>query len=89
MDEQGIETRGVKRILRNWNKITSITLTRRVVSGPSVYGGGGSTASCEYILTSPGGKVSIPLSRTVNEAEVRAFAVVHVPAHLLREHSEG
>ncbi len=59
------------------------------MGGPSVYSDGGSTASCEYILTSPGGKVSIPLWRTVNEKEVRAFALAHVPAHLLREHGEG
>jgi len=87
MDEHGVETRGGKRIA--WNEITNITLARGKVGGPSVYGGGGSTLSYEYILTSPQGKASVPLWRTVNQAEVRAFTLARVPQHLLAEHGEG
>ena len=88
MDEHGVETRGGKRIA--WSQITNITLTRGVVgAGPSVYGGGGSTVSSEYILTSPQGKASIHLWRTATQDEVRAFTLAHVPQQLLTEHGEA
>ncbi len=87
MTEDGLETRSGKRI--GWNQITSVTFTRGVVGGPSVYGGGGTTVSYEYILTSPAGKASVPLWRTVNQDEVRAFFLAHVPRHLLSDQGVG
>ena len=81
MNEEGIETRGGKWV--QWSEITGIRRTQTRVDGPSVYGGGGRTTYYGYVLTSSKGNVEIPLSHSVNEAEVRAFTLRHVPRHLL------
>jgi hypothetical protein len=75
MDESGIETRGGTRIA--WNEITSIRRIQATMKGNAL--------SDEYILTSPKGRVSVPLWRAANADEVRAFALSHVPPDLMRE----
>jgi hypothetical protein len=75
MDDAGIETRGGTRIA--WNEFTSV---RRVQGRMK-----GNTLSDEYILTSPKCRVSVPIWRTINAEEVRAFTLSHVPPNLLSE----
>jgi hypothetical protein len=75
MDDAGIETRGGTRIA--WNELTSIRRIQTRIKG--------STMSDEYILTSPKGRVSVPIWRVANADEVRAFTLSHVPPNLLSE----
>ncbi len=79
MDESDVETRSGKRIA--WDEITSITRVRSTMYG--------ATLANEYILTSPQGRISIPLWRTVNAEEVQAYTLDHVPPHLLTPQGEG
>src|SRR4051794_30560867 len=75
MDEAGIETRSGKRIA--WNEFTSIRHIQATMKGNAL--------SDEYLLTSPKGRVSVPLWRAANADEVRTFTLSHVPPDLLRE----
>lgn len=91
MDEQGVETRGGKRIA--WQEFTRIERAQTSIrSGRTalqtrisddIYASKGRGLSDEYLLESPRGRVSVPLWRTKNRDAVRAFTLEHLPAHLL------
>jgi len=73
MDEAGIETRGGKRYA--WSEFGRIEhVTSRIGSSGNL--------SDEYLLYAPGGRVSLPLWRTVNAQESLEYARARLPAHL-------
>lgn len=69
MDEDGVETRGGKRIA--WHEFTSV---RHVIGKMK-----GGTLSDEYLLESPKGRASLPLWRAANASEALDYALAHVP----------
>lgn len=75
MDDAGVETRAGKRIA--WNEFTRIQrMTTRM---------GGGTLSDEYQLTSPQGRVSLPLWRAVNARESLEYMLARLPASLQQQ----
>jgi hypothetical protein len=76
MDDEGVETRAGKRIA--WSEFTRIQRVRSTM-------GGGGTLSDEYQLTSPRGRVSLPLWRTVNAQETLEYALARLPANLQQQ----
>jgi hypothetical protein len=69
MDEQGVETRGGKRI--GWAEVTSVQ-RRRYVMGPK-------TIAEEVIFSSPKGRFSIHSRRLANHEELAQYALQRVP----------
>lgn len=69
MDEDGVETRGGKRIA--WHEFTRV---RHVIGTMK-----GGTLSDEYLLESPKGRVSLPFWRAANAREALDYALAHVP----------
>jgi len=77
MDEAGVETRNGKRFA--WSEFGRIQrVTSRMGSGSSGW------LSDEYLLYAPGGRVSLPLWRTVNGQECLNYALEHLPASLFQ-----
>ena len=72
MDDLGVETRSGRRIA--WSEFTRIQrITARM---------GGGTLSDEYQLTSPRGRVSLPLWRAVNAQEALDYMLARLPENI-------
>jgi hypothetical protein len=72
MDEEGVETRGGKRIA--WSEFTEVVHTIGSVQGARV--------SNEYLLRSPKGRVSLPFWRMQNAQEGLDYLLRHLPPDL-------
>jgi hypothetical protein len=77
MDEAGVETRNGKRYA--WSDFSRI---ERVMSRMGSSSSG--SLSNEYLIYAPGGRVSLPLWRTVNVQEASEYLLSHLPPSLLQ-----
>jgi hypothetical protein len=76
MDEAGIETRNGKRVA--WGEIGRAQRTTSRI-------GSGGNLSDEILLFFPGGRVSLPLWRTVNAEESLGFLLAHLPRDVFEQ----